>query len=305
MNSYRVMLAWLLIGVFCGYAVAADVNTPAGQANVNSPASLGTDFNKVMATVYGVDITEGQVIEKIKPQLDRVSADAPAELAEKIKAQLKQQAMEGIIVEILLDKEVKEQKIVITQEQAVEQLTEMASKQQTPLSLDDLKALIEASGQSFEDVKKQVRNGLGYQKLMEKGLADIPEITEEDAKKYYEENPAQFLLPDQVRASHILIEFNNADPKLGPEAVKARAMETAKKVQAKLQAGEDFAVLAKEYSSCPSATNGGDLDFFSKGRMVPAFEEAAFADLPWKFEAGSSCSFSANVGSPIFLGNFD
>ena len=54
--------------------------------------------------------------------------------------------------------------------------------------------------------------------------------------------------------------------------------ETAKEVEQKLKDGEDFAKLAEEYSQDPSnATNGGELGYFGRGKMVPEFEEAVFA----------------------------
>jgi peptidyl-prolyl cis-trans isomerase C len=65
----------------------------------------------------------------------------------------------------------------------------------------------------------------------------------------------------EVRASHILI--NN--PKL------------AEKVYNKIIAGKDFAKLAKKFSECPSGNNGGDLGYFTRGKMVKEFEDAAFS----------------------------
>jgi len=82
----------------------------------------------------------------------------------------------------------------------------------------------------------------------------------------YKANPKRFEVPEQIRASHILVAK-------GPEA-KA----TAEKLLAELKQGADFAALAKEHSAdTGSAVKGGDLGFFGKGRMVPPFEEAAFA----------------------------
>ena len=94
-----------------------------------------------------------------------------------------------------------------------------------------------------------------------------------DVQRYYNDNIQQYQTPEQVRASHILLETagkNDAD-------VKKRAEEILKQVKS----GADFAALAKKVSEDKgSAANGGDLDYFGRGRMVPEFEQAAFAMQP-------------------------
>ena len=66
--------------------------------------------------------------------------------------------------------------------------------------------------------------------------------------------------PGQVRASHILVDKHSQ-----AQALISRIAE-----------GEDFAKIARDYSTCPSKKKGGDLGFFGKGQMVPEFEKAAF-----------------------------
>jgi peptidyl-prolyl cis-trans isomerase D len=94
-----------------------------------------------------------------------------------------------------------------------------------------------------------------------------------DVQRYYNDNIQNFQTPEQVRASHILLETagkNDAD-------VKKRAEEILKQVKG----GADFAELAKKVSEDKgSAANGGDLDYFGRGRMVPEFEQAAFSMQP-------------------------
>jgi len=63
-----------------------------------------------------------------------------------------------------------------------------------------------------------------------------------------------------VKASHILVDTK----------------EQADLLKSKINNGESFETLAKKYSKCPSRENGGDLGYFEKGQMVPAFEDAAF-----------------------------
>jgi peptidyl-prolyl cis-trans isomerase D len=95
-----------------------------------------------------------------------------------------------------------------------------------------------------------------------------------DVERLYNEQIVQRAGPEQVRASHILLKTEGKDD----ATVKAQAEEVLKQAKAP---GADFAALAKKYSEDTSnAANGGDLDFFGPGRMVPEFDTAAFAMQP-------------------------
>jgi len=90
-----------------------------------------------------------------------------------------------------------------------------------------------------------------------------------DVQRFYNDNLPQYQTPEQIRASHILLNTAGKDE----AAVRAQAEDLLKQ----LEAGTDFAMLATEFSEDPgTAANGGDLDYFSRGRMVPEFETAAF-----------------------------
>jgi peptidyl-prolyl cis-trans isomerase D len=94
-----------------------------------------------------------------------------------------------------------------------------------------------------------------------------------DVERAYNSNIDQYSTPEQVRASHILFKTEGKDD----AAVKAKAEEVLKQARS----GADFAELAKKYSEDESsAKNGGDLDYFSKGRMVPEFDQVAFTLQP-------------------------
>ena len=93
-----------------------------------------------------------------------------------------------------------------------------------------------------------------------KSLADVT-VTDEEAKKYYDENKEAFAQPATVSAKHILVATE----------------EEAKKIKAEIDNKEvSFEEAAKKYSTCPSKEQGGNLGEFSKGMMVPEFEAAAF-----------------------------
>jgi peptidyl-prolyl cis-trans isomerase D len=97
--------------------------------------------------------------------------------------------------------------------------------------------------------------------------------SEVELKKRYDASVNDFKTPEQARASHILIKV---DPNSPPE-VDAAAKAKADSLVKQLRGGADFATLAKANSADPqSAVKGGDLDWFSRGQMVPEFENAAF-----------------------------
>ena len=95
-------------------------------------------------------------------------------------------------------------------------------------------------------------------------------VPEAEIAAFYQQNLPQYQTPAQVRASHILFKLEGKDEKV----VQATAEEVLKKAKA----GADFAALAKQYSEDDSNnSNGGDLDYFGRGRMVAEFDAAAFA----------------------------
>jgi len=94
-----------------------------------------------------------------------------------------------------------------------------------------------------------------------------------DVERAYNNNSEQYTTPEQVRASHILLKTEGKDD----AAVKAKAEDLLKQAKA----GSDFAELAKKHSEDEgSAKNGGDLDYFQRGKMVAEFDQAAFAMQP-------------------------
>ncbi|NQT00921.1 MAG: peptidylprolyl isomerase [Planctomycetes bacterium] len=234
----------------------------------------------IAVTVNGVDITEAELQKIIQPQLEKMAQQnkqLPPSFAQALEKQIRQQILDELIVVRLLEEKVKETNIVITDEEVTKQVEQIASAQRPPLSVEELKNIAESQGIVFDDWKNEIRKKLGQQKLF---ISHVPyniNVTEAEAKKYYDENPTQFQTKEQVRASHILITPKTDEAGADPNQEKAKAKAKAEDLLKQIKEGADFAALAKANSSCSSAAQGGDLNFFGKGNMVPPFEKAAFA----------------------------
>ena len=117
--------------------------------------------------------------------------------------------------------------------------------------------ILKAQNLTEDDVKRILRQQL----VVDKAVGASVKISDADVKSYIDKNHATLDSGPQVRARHILV----------PD------LKTAQLVEGKLKAGGKFEDLAKQYSTDPSSkTKGGELGFFSKGQMVPAFQAAAF-----------------------------
>jgi peptidyl-prolyl cis-trans isomerase D len=129
----------------------------------------------------------------------------------------------------------------------------------------------------FESKKAEYR--IGEQRKIRYLLLDRDQARQKvnvppgDVQRYYNDSIEQFQTPEQVRASHILLNTAGKD--------EAAVRKQAEDLVAQIKGGADFAELARKFSEDPgSKDNGGDLDYFGRGRMVPEFEQAAFAMTP-------------------------
>jgi parvulin-like peptidyl-prolyl isomerase len=103
-------------------------------------------------------------------------------------------------------------------------------------------------------------------------------ITDDDAKDYYNQHPADFEQPELAHCRHILL--MTIDPSTHTSLLTNTIAAKRKQIQElrkRILAGEDFATLARQYSEDGSKENGGELPEFARGQMVPEFESAAFA----------------------------
>ncbi|MGB3367662.1 MAG: peptidylprolyl isomerase [Acidaminobacteraceae bacterium] len=114
--------------------------------------------------------------------------------------------------------------------------------------------------QAFKAELEKSKVTLMKQFMIKKTVSDV-RVTEDEITEYYLANSDQFVSQPSLKASHILVETE----------------ELAKEIASEIAGGSTFEEAATKHSTCPSKERGGDLGFFSRGQMVPEFEEVAFA----------------------------
>jgi len=185
-------------------------------------------------------------------------------------AEMRKAALEKLIENELLYQESKKQDIKVDETEIEKHMATLRKRFPTEA---EFQAALEKMSLSMDELASQFTRGKAVKQLIESQVADKVAVSEEEGKSFYESNPDLFKQPEQVKASHILIKVEpGAD-----ESQKAEARQELQKISKKLEAGEDFADLAKEFSQGPSGPGGGDLGYFGRGQMVKPFEEAAFA----------------------------
>jgi foldase protein PrsA len=165
------------------------------------------------------------------------------------------QTLDSMITEELISQEGKKASIVLTEDDITKELDSIKSTYSTE---DEFNQALANYGMSLDDLKKSMKTQVMLKKILEPQVT----ITDEEIKKYYDDNLESLKVPAQVKAAHISV-ATEAD---------------ANAILAKLKSGGDFAALAKE-SSTDAATKdkGGDLGYISAGQGDPAMEAAAFA----------------------------
>jgi len=224
------------------------------------------------AVVNGTVITQEDLDRELSVVQQRLLSDGKV-LNESQLLETKKRVLGGLINVELLYQEAQMQGPKVSDEAINEQLGTVKSRFPNE---DEFKSSLSKMNLTEAELMTQIKRALTVQQFIDKKFVQKVTISDKETRAYYDANQAAFKQPEQVKASHILI-------KVGPQAdepQKAAARKKIEEIQQRVQKGEDFAALAKEFSEGPSSPKGGDLGYFRKGQMMKPFEEAAFALKP-------------------------
>ena len=242
--------------------------TAADAVKQEPPKPMPAELPDVLARVNGQEVKKSD-FDLLVRNIELSRGPIPTERRDEVL----RAALNQLVEYTLLQQEAKTRKVTVSDAEVNERIKQMQGQFPTE---EAFKKALSARDMSIDRLRDDARVDMVITRMVEDEVATAQPPTDAECKDYYDKNPDKFKLGEAVRASHILI---LADEK-ADEATKKKARAQIEAVNKRVKAGEDFAQLAKEHSQDGSAAQGGDLDFFGRGRMVPPFEQAAFALKP-------------------------
>jgi peptidyl-prolyl cis-trans isomerase C len=231
-------------------------------------ASVADDPADVVVTINGEAVPRAELDRSIAAVLEGLDGAGPLDPDQQ--ALLEETAKENLIRTELLYQLARKDPVADLDQRVNEQYNQIREGLADDAEWQEALA---AQGLTEDGLREQLRRAVLIDAFIEDQVASKIEITEAQARSFYDQYPEAFQMPESMRASHILIGVEPGEPADARDGAKQKANELLVQVRS----GADFADLAKAESTCPSAEQGGDLGDFQRGQMVAPFEEAAFA----------------------------
>lgn len=263
----------------------------------NETARPSTSFttlfgDKVVARAKGFEVKQSQVdaaFTAYKASLTSRGQTLPESQRSMVESNLIERLM---VVQLLMNKATDDEK-----KRAQERASVMYNRYRTGGPADAMfdRQLL-AMGLSSQQLQDRILEQATCEEVIDREIKSKITVTQEQAKKFYDDNPAKFEEPESIKAAHILFATRDdrTNKEVSPEERKTKR-ELAEKVLARAKAGEDFKALVKEFSDDLGSKERQGEYTFSKGRMVPEFEAAAFSMKPDQISDLVATSFGFHI----------
>jgi peptidyl-prolyl cis-trans isomerase C len=222
---------------------------------------------QTVAKINGRPISQHQ-LDRFITAMNQNRQPSPKHKPE-VEAEVKKNALRKLIRMELLYQESQAKNIAVSKEEVDKVVNRIKSNFPDE---DKFRQALAENSSSEKELREDIRRNLSVNSLIDQEILPGVVVTDEESNTFYQKNKKKFNRPESVRVSHILIKL---DKDASPED-EAAAKQKMEEIKNRLSNGEDFAELARAYSNCPSAGNGGDLGYIVRGQTVPEFEQCAF-----------------------------
>jgi peptidyl-prolyl cis-trans isomerase C len=235
------------------------------------PVAFGTS-GPVAARVNGEAISEFRLERYFAEYLEDQGRAVASIRNPKAYRQLREAALEALIDKELLWQEALKRGVQISD------VTVRSQVEQTRQAIGGAEVFarkLQDAGFDEASFSEYTRRELAAQQVFAE-LTHVDGPNDQQVRAFFDEHRAEMNRPEQIQARHILIKV--------PQNADAATVEAARlrleQIRVQIAQGADFANVAKAHSEDDSASTGGDLGYFARGRMLPEFETAAFALKP-------------------------
>ena len=223
-------------------------------------------FDKVAAKI-NTEIVTLSLVKERADLLRQKYARSPVGIPEE---ELLKEALNMIIDERLMLQEGKKLGFIVDEDSIDAAMKDIAQK--NGLQEVQLEQMLEREGRSLSSYRNHIRDQILVSKITRFEISNRVKVSDKEVNQYYRDHQKEFWEDGRVRARHILFIAERSSS----EANRKVKLQQAKKVLNEIRKGKDFAELAMEYSEDVSASDGGDVGFVVRGKMVREFEEAVF-----------------------------
>ena len=228
--------------------------------------------NKIIASVNGTDISETDLVKELANILIDYDGLPKAELKQ-LEPVLKKQALDNLIDFYLLLNAAGNAGFAAESDVVDKRYKELENQAD---STEKFSSILTELGITEESLRHELASKNMVERFLLNQFESLPLLGQTEAKEYYTHHPEKFTVQEQVRANHILIAVIASDS----DSEKMDKRKQLESIRSRILKGEDFALLAREFSDCPSSISGGDLGFFGKNEMDPEVEAVAFSLSP-------------------------
>lgn len=227
--------------------------------------------DRVVAVVNDEIIADSELAEMMAPFSAKLADIADPVARAQAEEKQRRRVLDELVGQKLVLQEAGRRKLSVAVEEVDDHIQRILSQQSwTKQQLD---AYLTAQGLSLSEFRRQVREQLLRQRVVRSAVGARIRITERELQDFYKERITEATANYELEAAHLLLALP-ADAGADEEAAARRQ---AEELLRRARAGEDFAALAKQYSTGPGADSGGTLGTVRKGDLDPVLEEALFA----------------------------
>ena len=253
-----LMSCWLVIACGSPQENAERSEESAEQKGIETPDNQFENFpfpEGIVAIVNGHTISDDDLARRLRNSWQR--AELSNSEHEATLDALRKNTLEQLIEQTLIEQLANQENIDVSEEELRQRIAEVRQEYQG----QEIRAIVREQGESYDTWIQTQRDALLLDKVVQIYLGNFLTVTDEDARRYYEEHLKLYEHPAQIRASQILTYDTS----------------TARQALHMLNEGGDFADVAKIYSESPDAEQGGDLGFVAAGVLPPELEDAIFS----------------------------